>query len=82
VYKYLKGGCKEGRARLLSLVFRGGTRGNRHKLKHWRFPLNLGKRFFTVKVTKNWHRFPREVVESASLKILKRCLEVVLSNRL
>ena len=58
------------------------TRGNRHKLKHWTFPLNIRKHFFTVRVTEHWHRLPREVVESPSLAILKGCLDMVLGNQL
>ncbi|PKU49299.1 hypothetical protein llap_338 [Limosa lapponica baueri] len=39
VYKYLKGGCKEERARHFSVVPSGRTRGNGHKVKHSRFPV-------------------------------------------
>jgi len=30
----------------------------------------------------HWHRFPREVVESPSLEILKSCVDVVMGNQL
>ncbi|KFP98211.1 hypothetical protein N329_02278, partial [Haliaeetus albicilla] len=55
---------------------------NEHKLKHRRFPLNIRKSFFTVRVTEQWRRLPREVVESPSLVILKSHLDMVLGNLL
>lgn len=45
VYKYLKEECKEDRARLLSVVPSERTRGNEHKPKHGRFPLDIRKCF-------------------------------------
>ncbi|KAK4817982.1 hypothetical protein QYF61_003635, partial [Mycteria americana] len=41
IYKYLRGVRKEDRARLFSVVPSARTRGNGHKLKHRRFPLNM-----------------------------------------
>ena len=35
---------------------------------------------FSVRVTEHWHRFPREVVESPSLEILKSHLDKVLDT--
>ncbi|KAK4830246.1 LOW QUALITY PROTEIN: hypothetical protein QYF61_009313 [Mycteria americana] len=78
VYNYLKGGCKEDRARLFSVV--PGTKSNGHKLKHKRFCLNIRKHFFTVRATERWHRLPREVEESPSLEIFTNCLDMVLGN--
>jgi len=78
MYKYMKGACTEDRARLSSVVPSDRTRGNEHKLKHRRFPLNTRKPFLTVRVIKHRHRFPREVVERPSLEIFKIHLDTVL----
>ncbi|PKU47266.1 hypothetical protein llap_2442 [Limosa lapponica baueri] len=71
VRKYLKGGYVEEGLRRFSVMPSDRTRGNGHKLKHWRFPLNIRKHFFAVRVTEHWHRSPSEVVDSLTLKISK-----------
>ena len=65
-----------------SLVPSDRVRGNGHRLKHKRLHLNIRKRFFTVRVTKHWHRLPRDVAESSSLEIFKSRLDTVLGNQL
>jgi len=80
VHKYLKGKRKDDGARLFSVEPSDRTRGSGYQLKHRKFPLNIGKHFFTVRVTEHWHRLPREVVESQSLEILKAHLDMVLGH--
>jgi len=75
VYKYLKRRCKENRTRLLSVVPSDRTRGNGHKLKHSKCPPNIRERLIIVRVNKHWPRLHRDVVESPSLEIFRRCAD-------
>lgn len=50
------------------------------KLEQGAFRLNIGKKFFTMRVEKYWNRLPRHVVEVLSLKTSKVKLDVVLSD--
>jgi len=40
--------------------------------------LDIRKNFFTKRFSKHWNRLPREVVESPSLEVLKRPVDIAL----
>ena len=57
-----------------------GTRVNVLKLCQGSFRLNIRNNFFSARAVRQWHRLPREVVESPSLEVFKNRVDVALGD--
>ncbi|KAK4816003.1 hypothetical protein QYF61_010871 [Mycteria americana] len=79
-FQYLKEAYKKDGEGLFTRACSYKTRSNGFKLKEGRFRLDIRKKFFTMRVVRQWNRFPREVVDALSLEVFKARLHQALSN--
>ncbi|KFV00871.1 hypothetical protein N340_05500, partial [Tauraco erythrolophus] len=79
-FQYLKGAYRKAGEGLFTRVCSDRTRGNGFKLKEGRFRLDIRKKFFTLRVVRQWNRLPREVVDAPSLAVFKARLDEALGN--
>jgi len=67
-FQYLKRAYKKDEEELFRRALKDRTRGNGFILKECRFRLDIRKKFFTMRVVRQWNRLPREVVDDPPWK--------------
>ena len=81
-FQYVKGAYKKAGEGLFSKECSDRTTSNGFQLKKGRFRLGIRKKYFTVKVLRQWNRLPREAVDAPSVEVFKARLNGASSNLL
>ena len=76
--RHLKGGYSKVRIGLFSQVT--AMRWNGLKFRQGKFRLDIGNHFSSARAVRQWHRLPREVVQSPSLEVFKSRVDVTLRD--
>lgn len=69
-----------GETQFLLLCYKQGTKGNGLSLHQERFRFYVKKNSFPERVIKHWNIVPKEVVESQTLEVFRRHMDVALRN--
>ncbi|RMC21288.1 hypothetical protein DUI87_02149 [Hirundo rustica rustica] len=78
LYNFLKGDCSQVEVGLFHQAPTDRMRGHSLRLCQGKYRLDIRKKFFTEKVIRYWNDLPGEVVESPSLDMFKKRLDVAL----
>ncbi|TRZ10274.1 hypothetical protein HGM15179_016833 [Zosterops borbonicus] len=80
LYNFLKSSCRQLGVGLFLHAATDRRTGHSLKLHQGKYRLDIRKKFFTERVIKYWNSLPGEVVESPSLDVFKRKLDVGLDT--
>lgn len=76
-FQYLKGTSRDDEEGLFVRNCRDRTGSNGDKLKE---RLDMGKKFFTLRMVRHWNRLSGEVVAAPALAVLEARVDKALSN--
>jgi len=79
-FQYLQGAYRKTGEGLFTSACSDRMRENGFKLEESIFRLDIGKKFFTVRVVEHWNRLPSKAVNAHSLEALKARLDGAASS--